>query len=156
MTEFVGYGEPYLITARTYHGQSNSALYKRWQQIKRRIFLPSTTQFKDYGGRGIKIDKRWLKYENFLEDMGNPPDNTYQIDRTDNDWHYCKANCKWVTRLENSLNRRAFNKAKLPKGVRKIKSGRYSVRYNEGKVYTHIGTFDTIEEAHERYLQART
>lgn len=81
--------------------------YTRWQAMKRRCNNPSDKRFSDYGGRGIKVCDRWLEsYENFLTDMGLPPEIGYQIDRVDNSLGYSKENCKWVTRIENSRNRR--------------------------------------------------
>lgn len=81
--------------------------YTRWQAMKRRCNNPSDKRFSDYGGRGIKVCDRWLEsYENFLTDMGLPPEISYQIDRVDNSLGYSKENCKWVTRIENSRNKR--------------------------------------------------
>lgn len=36
-----------------------------------------------------------------------------QIDRTNNNGNYCKENCKWVTREENSYNTRRSKKNRI-------------------------------------------
>lgn len=38
--------------------------------------------------------------------MGERPTNNHQLDRIDNDKNYSPKNCKWVTRSENTLNKR--------------------------------------------------
>jgi len=66
-------------------------------------------QFKDYGGRGIKICDRWLEsFENFYVDLDPKPSPKfmYSIDRIDNNDDYTLENCKWSTRLQQQNNRR--------------------------------------------------
>lgn len=94
---------------RTKHGNSKvgkiSKTYKSWQQMVQRCTNINNPRFKDYGNRGIKVCRRWMKFVNFLEDMGERPLDKC-IDRINNDGNYCKSNCKWSTSKQNSRNRR--------------------------------------------------
>jgi len=63
--------------------------------------------FKDYGGRGIRVDAAWLhSFETFLADMGPKPSPQHSIDRIDNEQGYSKANCRWATKSVQSSNQR--------------------------------------------------
>jgi hypothetical protein len=73
--------------------------------MKQRCINKNFTNFKNYGGRGIKVCDRWLKFENFLLDMGIKPNKDYQIDRIDNNGNYEINNCKWSSRIENCNNK---------------------------------------------------
>ena len=64
-------------------------------------------QYKDWGGRGITIDPRWLDFANFLADMGErPPGMT--LERKNNSGPYAKWNCVWATQHQQMMNTRAF------------------------------------------------
>jgi len=91
------------------HGESNknkSAEYRCWQHIKTRCTNKKSEHYMDYGGRGIAVCERWIKFENFLEDMGRRPSTSHSIDRIDNSKGYSKDNCKWSTKKEQSSNTR--------------------------------------------------
>lgn len=90
--------------AQRTHGYSKSKTYGSWVDMIRRCTQPHNKNYQHYGGRGIKVCKRWSKFVNFLEDMGEVPMG-YQIDRIDNDQGYCKSNCRWATRKQQARNK---------------------------------------------------
>lgn len=96
----------------TTHGQTKRATrhlsheYWIWNAMIQRCTNKDNRQFPDYGGRGINVDEKWLKFEGFLEDMGFRPTTLHSIDRTDNSLGYCKTNCEWKLRVEQNRNRR--------------------------------------------------
>jgi len=62
--------------------------------------------WKNYGGRGIFLCKKWMEFENFFADMGDSFKEGLTLDRIDNNKGYSRDNCRWVTMRENQENRR--------------------------------------------------
>lgn len=82
------------------HGGFGTPTYKSWAGLLYRC----RTNGKYWKEKGITVCKRWLKFENFLVDMGEKP-NRSSIDRIDNKKGYYKGNCQWATSKQQAINR---------------------------------------------------
>ena len=92
--------------ARLTHGMTGTPTYNSWFGMIQRCTNPKQPTFKDYGGRGVTICHRWLRFENFLADMGIRPEGK-TLDRKNNAGGYEPSNCRWATHKEQCENRRA-------------------------------------------------
>ena len=80
--------------------------YRTWAHILGRCNNPTDRDYHNYGGRGIKVCERWMKFENFLADMGEP-ESGLTLDRyPDNNGNYEPSNCRWATQEEQKRNTR--------------------------------------------------
>jgi hypothetical protein len=66
---------------------------------------PRCKNFRDYGGRGIKM--LFSSFEEFLAEVGLRPTPKHWIERICNDGHYESGNVKWATKIEQANNTRA-------------------------------------------------
>src|SRR5213082_3577695 len=87
------------------HGMTGTKTYNAWNGMLSRCTNSRNLRWKDYGGRGIKVCKRWRKFRNFLADMGEAPKGL-SLERKNNDGDYKPSNCKWATPKEQMNNTR--------------------------------------------------
>lgn len=88
------------------HGMYGTRSYRSWSHMLGRCKNPTDSSFDNYGARGIKVCKRWEKFENFINDMGEcPPRLT--IERINNEKGYYKDNCRWAPKKDQNRNTRA-------------------------------------------------
>jgi hypothetical protein len=99
------------IARNTTHGLANTPAYAKWLGMKARVRNAGLKNNRCYAG--VTICSRWSSFENFLADMGQPP-NGYSLDRKDNAKGYSKRNCRWVPLVDQSRNTRRI---KLYNGV---------------------------------------
>ena len=85
------------------HGLSKTRLHRIWHSMYCRCYYPSTNQYKNYGGKGIKVCGEWLHdYDAFkIWSYANGYDedaerNKCTLDRIDPSKDYEPSNCRWV------------------------------------------------------------
>ena len=97
-------------------------LRKVWNSIKKRCYNPNSQEYKNYGGRGIKMCDEWRNSSKaFIEwALNNGYSIGLDVDRIDNNGNYEPSNCQFLTRSENVL-----------KEKRKLTIGGITLRYGE-------------------------
>ena len=90
------------------HGETGTRLHNIWIGIKTRCYNPNHHNYKDYGGRGIKMCDtwkndylsfaKWSRENGYLEDLS--------IDRINVDGDYSPENCRWTDRKTQGNNKR--------------------------------------------------
>lgn len=130
------------------HGDSFSRLYGIWVDMRARCHNSNLKNYKNYGGRGIKVCKEWDEsYTAFKEwALKNNYKDDLTIDRIDVNGNYEPDNCRWTTMLVQSRNKRA-NTKNLSKtsGVTLIKGTTWVVRIKSRGVQYNIGSFKMSE-----------
>lgn len=144
----------------TTHSMSKHKLYNTWNMMIQRCTNFNNKSYGDYGAIGINICQRWLKIENFINDMFPTFQEGLTLDRINNEGNYEPSNCRWA-----SSNVQARNKRRL---MSTNTSGHKGVRYNKknkkwiariiiNKKEIYLGSFDSNIEgaiAYDNYVIA--
>jgi hypothetical protein len=125
------------------HGDTiggKSPEYEAYMHMKCRCYCKKLERYKNYGGRGITVCKRWLGengFKNFLMDMGRRPSNNHSLERKNVHKNYTPSNCVWATPDIQAANKTTT--------VRLIVSG---VEVHQAKLARQLGVTPHAIEYH--------
>ena len=88
-------------------------LYNSWRGMRSRCNNPNQSDYKYYGGRGVKCYEGWRIFNSFLDwALQNGYEEGLTIDRIDCFKDYSPNNCRWITHSENVSRSNTFRVTK--------------------------------------------
>jgi len=85
------------------HGMSKTRVFSIWCGMIGRCKGTNPASISYYEN-GISVCDRWMSFDNFYEDMGDPPSDKHSIDRRESSGNYEPSNCRWATRKQQAGN----------------------------------------------------
>lgn len=138
------------------HGATKTKEYKSWTGMMHRCYVPTDISYPNYGGRGIRVCRRWHEAKNFLEDMGPRPAPGMSLDRKDNNKGYSKANCIWSDRKTQNRNRRGNRMITYKGKTQCLRAWCEELGLKYARTYSRLFTFkQPVEKAFTGAFYAR-
>lgn len=92
------------------HKMCSHPIYSNYNQIMQRCYNTKCKNYKNYGGRGIKMYSKWKNrpdlFIKYVENTCGPKSHDKSIDRIDNNKGYMPGNLRWATQEEQKQNTR--------------------------------------------------
>lgn len=118
---------------------------------------PKYRKFQDYGGRGIRVCKRWRKRGNrfcgtpgldaFIADMGPKPSPAHTLEREDTNGNYEPTNCIWALMKQQQRNRRNNHNVRYRGRTQCLAAWAEEMGLNISTVYSRLGYGWTMKAA---------
>ena len=145
------------------HAMSGTRPYQIWLNMRRRCLDKTDKDWLNYGGRGIRVCRRWAtSFEAFWEDMGPTYVVGTTLERKNNNGPYSRANCRWATPQEQSNNTRRTVWLKTPKDLLTLEQAALAYGLRSGTLGARLKRYGwTLRKALEtpgrqRYSTSRT
>lgn len=90
---------------RRTHYASKTSEYMIWASMVQRCRNSKAKAYHFYGGKGIDVCDAWLKFENFIADMGTKPFIKASLERVDNQKGYEPGNVIWADQEAQANNK---------------------------------------------------
>lgn len=134
----------------TKHGLNGTRISRIHQNMKARCNNPNNTHYHNYGGRGISVCEEWSSLSSFSEwAFSSGYNDSLTIDRVNNDKGYEPSNCRWISKSEQSYNKRISpNSATGYPGINML-NNKYVAYIGFKNEKIHIGVFDNFDVAFE-------
>lgn len=100
----------------TKHWLSNTRIWDIYYNIRKRCYNEKHLAYKYYWGKWVKCNRNTFEsfindmYESYKEHCKAHWEKDTEIDRINNNWNYCKKNCRWATNKEQTENRKKTRK----------------------------------------------
>ncbi len=127
----------------------NNHLVSVYKNIISRCYNENDISYSNYWGRWIICTRDC--FLDFYNDMCSSYQNWLMIERIDNDWNYCKENCKRANRTEQNRNTRSNIKYKW-KCVSEVCE---KIWVNPTTIYKRVKRWRSIKEAVETEIRYR-
>lgn len=131
------------------HGFKHTRIYNIWRAMKQRCCNKNSSNYKNYGKRGIRICQEWLddfiNFYNWALEHGYS--DNLSIDRIDTNGNYEPSNCRWITLKEQNNNRRSNNNITIGKKTQNLELWCKELHIKRYQVYTLVYKGKSFKEA---------
>jgi hypothetical protein len=142
------------------HGLSLTPEHKSWSGMKNRCLNSKDINFRNYGGRGIRVCGRYQNsFDEFFKDLGLRPSKNHSIGRVDNDGHYSCGKCtncnsmgwtfnlRWETSTQQNRNKRSNCLITFNGQTKMLIDWADELKISRKTLWSRLTTGWTVEEA---------